>query len=188
MNRLLITIYEYRRSPIIVLEKNIIINVFLELNYSIKQEREVMVSGVNSTSAYQYQSQVDSTTTLTDDQKKTLESILSKYDPSNMTQDSTKSLMDELKNSGIKPSKTVRDIMDAAGFKPPEKPQGGTPPDDSTSSTDSTSGASTLPQYMLDFITKEESGNVTKDDIATLIQNLQSAGKTSSGTLVDQTV
>lgn len=125
---------------------------------------------------------------MTDDQKNTLESILSKYDPNNMTQDSMKSLMEELKKSGIKPSKDSKDIMDAAGFKPPEKSKGGTQSDESTSSTDSTSSTCTLPQYMLDFITKEESGNVTKDDITTLIQNLQSAGKTSSGTLVDQTV
>jgi hypothetical protein len=141
-----------------------------------------MVSSVSSLSSSQYQPQLNSTTKLTDDQKKKLDEILAKYDSSSMTSESTKTLMDELKSSNIPPCKETREAMDTAGFKPPEKPQG-PPPDDSTQST-----KNALPQFLLDFIQKEESGSVSQEDINTLIQNLQNSGETTSGSLVDQKV
>jgi hypothetical protein len=143
-----------------------------------------MVSGISSISSSQYQSQVSKSNTLTDDQKETLQDILAKYDSDNMTADSMKEMMDEIKNAGIKPSKEFGQIMNDAGFKPPEKPQG-PPPEDSTSST---SDSTTLPDYLQDFITKEESGTVNQSDIDSLIQSLKSSGKMTEGVLVDQKV
>jgi len=72
--------------------------------------------------------------------------------------------------------------MNAAGFKPPEEPQG-PPPEDSAQST-----KENVPQYLLDFIEKQESGEVTQDDINALIQNLLNSGQTTQGQLVDQKV
>jgi hypothetical protein len=139
-----------------------------------------MVSGISSISSSQYQ--ISSTTKLTDDQKQKLEEILAKYDSSSMTSENTKSLMDELRSANIPPCKETREAMDAAGFKPPEKPQG-PPPDDAAQGT-----KNELPQYLLDFIKKEESGSVTKDDIDALIKDLQNSGQTTSGTLVDEKI
>lgn len=139
-----------------------------------------MVSGISGISSTQYYQEVNSK--LTDDQKSQLEEIISKYDPNNMTQEAAKSMMDEIKNAGITPSKDLRDIMDAAGFKPPEKPQG-PPPDVNASET-----KQQLPQYLQDFIEKEQSGGVTQDDINSLIQSLQSSGQSTQGSIVDQKV
>jgi len=146
-----------------------------------------MVSSVSGTSSYQSGYSVSSTdNSLTKDQKTTLEDILSKYDSSSMTDDTMKTMMDEIKASGIKPSKAFGEVMNAAGFKPPEKPQG-SPPDDTTSAA-SASSNSKISQDLLAFIKKQETGSVTQDDIATLIETLQSSGQAAQGSLVDQKV
>lgn len=119
---------------------------------------------------------------LTDEQKQTIEDIISKYDPENMTDESAKAMMDELKAAGIGPSREFGEIMNAAGFKPPEKPEG-PPPQDSTQSTQQE-----IPEFMVDFMQKQESGEVTDADIATLIQNLLNTNKSTTGSIIDQKV
>ncbi|MDR3627848.1 MAG: hypothetical protein P4L45_13485 [Ignavibacteriaceae bacterium] len=161
-----------------------------------------MVSSISSTSSSLYTSSTSSSSTLTDDLKKKLDDILSNYDSSNLTADSTKSLMDALKSSGVQPSKAVKDYLSSKGFdiKPPQGPP---PPDSlsglsstslssssSSSSTSSSSGSnstSSLPGYLQDFITKEEAGTVTQDDINSLISSLQNSGQNTTGVLIDQT-
>jgi len=138
-----------------------------------------MINGISGSGSIQYQSLFESTSKLTDEQKETLNGILVKYNPDNITQDSMKAMMEEIKAAGITPGKDLREIMDAAGFKPPEKPQG-PPPDEAMGSTGN------VPQYLLDFIEKQESGEVTQEDIDSLIANLQASGKTTVGSLVDQ--
>ena len=84
------------------------------------------ISGVSS----QYQ-QFSVSQTMTDDEKELLNEILANYDSENMTAEESIAMMDEIKTAGIKPSKELRETMDAAGFKPPEKPEGdmrGKPP------------------------------------------------------------
>ncbi|RJP61968.1 MAG: hypothetical protein C4539_18985 [Ignavibacteriales bacterium] len=138
-----------------------------------------MVNSISGSGSIQYQPFNDSATKLTDEQKETLQSIISNYDPENMTQESMKAMMEEIKAAGITPGKELRDIMDAAGFKPPEKPQG-PPPQESADIQNS------LPQFLIDFMEKQQSGEVTQEDIDSLIANLQASGKTTVGSLVDQ--
>ena len=140
-----------------------------------------MVGSIGSISTSLYQNQVSSGSQLTDDQKTTLEEILAKYDSESMTQESMKSMMDEIKEADIKPCKETREIMDAAGFQPPEKPQG-PPPEEETSSTQE------IPQCILDFMEKQETGEVTDSDVNSLIQSLLSSGQTAQGSIVDQKV
>ena len=72
---------------------------------------------------------------LTDEQKETVNSILSNYDSSNMTKQNVESLKAEFKEAGIKPSEDLKGIMEEAGFEVPERsgPQGakgkGKPPE-----------------------------------------------------------
>jgi hypothetical protein len=138
-----------------------------------------MVNSISSSGSIQYQPFNDSAAKLTDEQKETLQSIISNYDPENMTQESMKAMMEEIKEAGITPSKDMRDIMDAAGFKPPEKPQGPPP-------QEGTDAQGNIPQFLVDFIEKQQSGEVTQEDIDTLLSNLQAAGKTTLGSIVDQ--
>ncbi|MFA7419946.1 MAG: hypothetical protein WCZ90_09690 [Melioribacteraceae bacterium] len=141
-----------------------------------------MISGVSGASSYQLQTQSSRETKLTDEQKLQLEEILSKYDSSSITSDQTKTLFDELKSSGIRPGKEVREIIDAAGFKPPEKPEGPPPPEQKVEETQQ------LPDYLLEFLEKQSSGELTQSDLNSLITELQNNGEVSQGVLVDKKV
>lgn len=136
-----------------------------------------MVNGINSSGIIQNNFQTSAGSTLTDEQKKTLQDIISKYDPDNMTDESTKAMLDEIKAAGIKPGKEFGEIMNTAGFKPPEKPQGPPPADESTSLK--------VPEYIASFLEKQESGTATEEDIISLIQNLLTSNKSTTGSIVD---
>jgi hypothetical protein len=139
-----------------------------------------MVSSVSGSSSAQalYQAQSSASSKLTDDQKTSLENILSNYDVESMTDEEKKTMMDEMKSAGIPMTSETKDIMDAAGFTPPEKPQG-PPPEEASSSSEE------VPEYLKEFMEKQASGEVTQDDIDALVQKLQASGETVSGTLVD---
>lgn len=135
-----------------------------------------MVSSISS-SQQTYNAQFTDYT-LTDDQKQTLEEIIAKYDSENMTGEDTKELFEELKSAGIPPSKDVREALDAAGFKPPEKPNGEPPKPEGA---EFSSNAKTL----IDILQKAETGEATQDEINTFITQLQSTGSVFSGSLID---
>lgn len=61
---------------------------------------------------------------LSDEQKTTMEEILSQYDAENMTKEDMESIRQELEDAGIPRSKESMQMMRAAGFGPPPKPQG----------------------------------------------------------------
>lgn len=142
-----------------------------------------MISAVSNSSSYQYQyqSRVENTS-LTDEQKKTLQDIISKYDPETITGDQQKEMMDTIKEAGITPGDDFKEIMDAAGFKPPEKPEG--PPPDQASGSSSSSTDTT--QQLLDLLKGIESGTTSESDLSSFIQSLQNSSSSSIGTLVNQ--
>jgi|WetSurMetagenome_2_1015567.scaffolds.fasta_scaffold688744_1 hypothetical protein len=138
-----------------------------------------MVSSISSSSTQAlFQAQTSTSSKLTDDQKSALEEILAKYDVEEMTDDEKKSMMDEMKSTGIPMTSDTKEIMDAAGFTPPEKPQG-PPPEESTSTEEE------IPEYLKDFIEKQQAGEVTQEDIDTLVEKLQASGETVPGALID---
>jgi hypothetical protein len=53
---------------------------------------------------------------LTDDQKKQIQDILSKYDPSTLTAEDAKSIFKAFKDAGIRPGPGMKDAITAAGF------------------------------------------------------------------------
>lgn len=141
-----------------------------------------MISSISSSGMQQINFRSETSSKLTDDQKTKLEEILAKYDPNNMTDESAKAMMDEIKAAGIGPSREFGQIMNEAGFKPPEKPEG-PPPEDSAKGVQQE-----MPDFMVDFMKKQESGEVTEEDIYSLIQNLLAADKSTTGSIVDQKV
>ncbi len=115
---------------------------------------------------------------MTDEQKDQFSEIIANYDPENVTKEDMDSLRSELEAAGIKPGEDLKNLMDEAGFKPPEKPQGGRPPKEA-------GGNSTLPDYMQEFATKFKSGTATEDDLNNLINLVQSQNLSYSGNLID---
>lgn len=136
-----------------------------------------------SNSNYQYNPYSTTETKLTDDQKSTLQSIIANYDPENMTDENMKSMMDEIKEAGITPSKEFGEIMNTAGFKKPEKPEGEPPmgPPPATTSQDSKTS-----QLISEFLAKKDSGEITEDDLANLIKTLNKTGQSTQGLIVDK--
>ncbi len=120
----------------------------------------MQVSSVSSSSAW-YSSK---SAKLTDEEKSALQEILSRYDAENLSEEDEKALMEELKDSGIKPTAEVKKLIADAGFELPEspaKPEGmGNPmemlfaEDEETSSTSDLS--SLLEQYKNGEISEEE--------------------------------
>lgn len=61
---------------------------------------------------------------LSAEQKSTLETIIEKYDPAQMTEKDYMSLGESMREAGIAPSFEVRAFIEEAGFNPPAKAHG----------------------------------------------------------------
>ena len=131
----------------------------------------------------QFQPNFNFETKLTEDQKTTLTEIISKYDPENMSEETTKQMMDEIKEAGITPSKEFGEIMDKAGFKRPEPPKGGPMPP--KGEIPNFTNKNSVELY-LSFMSKQETGSTTKDDFENLIQQLTANGEDLQGIFIDK--
>jgi hypothetical protein len=153
-----------------------------------------MVTSVNSSSAVSYQQSVNNNQSLTDAQKEALQKIIAQYDPKTATQDQIKSMMDQIKQAGIPPSKDASSIMKQAGFKVHGKHHKGggqkssTQQTTSTDSTNSTNSNSSITDLIQTLIQNQNTGNATNNDVNTLIQTLQNSGATTTGNVVDAKV
>ena len=133
-----------------------------------------MVSGISSSNSMQRPMQ--SSQTLTDDQKTTVNDIISNYDSSNMTKADFDSLMVEFQDAGIPPSEEIGSLLDAAGFekhegKPPEGVKGGQRPEP--------------PEFITELMDKLENGEITEEEVQSFLQNLQNESNQSSGLIMD---
>jgi hypothetical protein len=160
--------------------------VFVEDSKKIltKKELKTMVSGISSTSAYQYKPEMRESVSLTEDQKASVQEIVSKYDSENMTADSMKSMMDEIKDLGFSPSEDVKTILENAGFK---KPADMPPPPDGQGKGARVDG-SYVPDFITEFLQKQENGEVTQLDYEQLSQNLKNNDETTNGIFIDKSV
>jgi hypothetical protein len=145
------------------------------------------ISAISSSSiASMYQlSATQSNYSLTDDEKSTLEEILSKYDAEDMTEEDMQSMMDEIKDAGIRPGEDLKDALEEAGFE--MKPPSGPPPPPPPQTEDTESTSTETPQYLLDFLQKYEAGEVTDEDLASLAASIKSQSGDYTGLLVDAT-
>jgi Ca2+-binding EF-hand superfamily protein len=161
-----------------------------------------MVSSVSSSSSsYLYQTSSSTTSTkITEEQKKKLQEVLDKYDADSMTEEDTKSMMDEISELGIKPSKEFGEIMNTAGFTPPEKPGQGSGSVSSSSSSDSSSAVSLasltnstndlvseFSTALLNALNNNNSSDEDSYDLSSLAEKLSDSGL-SEGALVDKKV
>lgn len=122
---------------------------------------------------------------MSDDEKQKVTDLLAKYDVSTLTDDEKQSLMEEIKSMGVKPGDDLKNIMDEAGFTPPKPPEGGMPPMNGASDSESTEQ---LPAFLSDFINKYQSGQVSDDDMNTLFSQLKSNGMGTVGNLYDTSI
>ena len=53
---------------------------------------------------------------LTEDQKTQIQTILSQYDPKNVTAEDAKSIFQAFRDAGIKPARGMKEVIETAGF------------------------------------------------------------------------
>ncbi|MDO6567871.1 hypothetical protein Q4561_12435 [Alteromonas sp. 1_MG-2023] len=94
-----------------------------------------MISSVNSSTMHAGMPPRPEGQALTDSQKESVSSILSSFDPENLSSDDAASIVEQFKEAGIEPSKSLNTALSSAGFdgknvaelagmgKPPPPPQ-----------------------------------------------------------------
>jgi len=110
---------------------------------------------------------------LTDDQKTQLSEILSKYDAGNMTEKDIRAMRDDIKNADIRPGEELKTILEDSGF------QVGPPPMQSTHRPEP-------PQFVLDFVDKALTGNITEDDVTSFLTQVQEISSNATGIVIDE--
>jgi hypothetical protein len=127
-------------------------------------------------------------TALTDDQKKTIADILSKYDSKNVSTDDAKSIFEAFREAGIKPAKGMKEAIEAAGFNADDLRSKGlsdqtTLPLQSSSSSNSInlSALQSLQQILSQF----DLTNLSDSDQTSLTQQLESNGFIYPGSVID---
>ena len=136
---------------------------------------------------------------LTADQKTTVQSILSQFDPKNLTAANAKSIFKSLQDAGIRPNSDVSNMMKTAGFDPSQMRTlagvGGhhghsnkTEQTDATTSARSTSTSSVASsnlQMLQSILSQFESDNTSSDSQSDLLSQLGNAGLLQSGSAVN---
>ena len=126
---------------------------------------------------------------LTDEQKSTVDEILSQYDPENITEDDAKSIFEQLREAGIRPTKGLKDAITDAGFDaeelrsmsmPDQPPQGSGGPQQSSSSV----SVSAL-QSLQSILSQYDLTNLSSDQESDLMTQLSNAGLVQTGYMID---
>lgn len=134
---------------------------------------------------------------LTDEQKSQIQSVLSSYDPKNLTADDAKAIFKSFREAGIQPGPGMRDAITNAGFDADQlrslaRPQGhhGHHPHQGGE----TNGAGTGNGQGLDvaalkslqsILSKYDLSNLSSDQQSSLLTQLNGAGLMKSGYTID---
>lgn len=147
-----------------------------------------MIEGINTSAISSMSSQQRVNYKMTEEQKTSFAEIIASYDTANMSDEDMMSLRQELSAEGIKPGEDLKGLMETAGVKgtPPPPPPGGM--GGGMSAMQSVSEEEELPETLSDFIEKFKSGEVTEEDLNTLVECLQSENLAASGNIVNEKV
>jgi hypothetical protein len=128
---------------------------------------------------------------LTDDQKKTVDSILSKYDASNLTSSDVKAINQSISNAGISFSKALGDQIEADGFSiqtmmqlspPPTK--GTTGPTSTTDAAAETNGQNAMFSELIKSLQSSDTSSATSSSdnssVSSLFSDLVKSLKSSN--------
>lgn len=141
---------------------------------------------------------------LTDDQKQTVNDILSEYDSSNISQDDFQAIFQQFQEAGISGGDSLKSTAEDAGFGfssniqaamesgealpsgmgMPPGGQMGPPPPPTQSADDSTSSeySDSLAQLLSDY----ENGDADLTDFEAFIESIKSTSFSSTGNIVDK--
>lgn len=127
---------------------------------------------------------------LTEEQKSTVQDILSQYDSENLSDDDIASIQEQLEEAGIRPSPELGSVIEEAGFDaeafkpsgpPPEGPPPGPPPGEESESLVSEEGLQTL----ADILEEYDVENLSEEDVSAIQEKLAEAGYSGQGSVVN---
>lgn len=119
---------------------------------------------------------------LTDEQKSTVQDILSKYDAENLTADDAKAIFEEMREAGIPPGPGTKEAVEEAGFDlEPIKPKG-TPPPTPQGGMNQELDVESL-QSLQTILNQFDLSNLSAEDEESLFTQIQSAGFMTPGNL-----
>ena len=122
---------------------------------------------------------------MTDEEKEQVYSIISKYNTEEMSEEDTQSLLEEIQAPGVKPGDDLMGILEESGVEMPEPPQKGSmPPTPEDESKEITTNED-MPSYLNEFISKAQSGEISDEEVSTIINTLQQNGYTANGNIFD---
>jgi carbamoylphosphate synthase small subunit len=128
---------------------------------------------------------------LTDEQKQTIQDILSKYDSKNVTAEDAKSIFQEFRDAGIKPGPGMKEAIESAGFNAEDlrakgRPEGGPPHTPQANSSNSRSGIDlSALKSLQDILSQYDLTNISEEDQSKLLTQLQQQGFMNPGIVVD---
>jgi hypothetical protein len=150
--------------------------------------RSLAMQGMQQSQGMQFTRQASE---LTDDQKSTVASILSKYDANNITSSDAQSIFKAFKDAGITPMKGLKEAIESAGFDA-EKLRSLAMPQDSSqenyfwaSQNSSNSINTSALQSLKSILSQYDLSNLSTDQENNLFSQLQNAGLFQSGNLLN---
>lgn len=146
------------------------------------------ISSTGSSMVWSLQSRFN-TTTLTDEEKNTLSEILSRYDSSDLTSESARSIMDEIREAGIKPCRDLENTAKTAGFDlakfRSQKPGGGMPPGGGMGMGGGRKINTEGLEKLQTILSQYDLANLDSEDEESLFSQLNEAGFMKQGLMVD---
>ena len=127
---------------------------------------------------------------LTDDQKKTVASILSKYDSSNLTATTAQSFFKDLNSAGITPMKGLKEAIESAGFDAEKLRSLAMPQETSqnmfwASQNSSTTVNKSSLQTLKSILSQYDLSSLSTDQETSLITQLSQSGLLQSGSTLN---
>jgi hypothetical protein len=125
---------------------------------------------------------------LTEDQQSKIQTILSQYDPENVSTEDAKAIFKAFSDAGIKPARGMKEAIEAAGFDADDLRTKGMPegmsPQRTTNSSSSGVNLSAL-QSLQEILSQFDLKNLSEDNASSLSSKLQELGLMSSGSVID---
>lgn len=120
-------------------------------------------------------------TPLTDDQKNQVQTILSKYDPKNLTAQNAQDILSQLQSAGIKPGKDLRNLLKTSGFSMHElRSLAGNDGTQSTQTSQNSTWGATLTDdqksQLQSILSQFDPKSLTASDAQSIFKQLQQAG------------
>ena len=120
---------------------------------------------------------------LTDEQKSTIQDILSKYDAENLTEEDAQAIFEEMREAGIPPGPGMKEAVEEAGFDlEPFKPEGPPPPPPPQGGMNQELDVESL-QSLQNILNQFDLSNLSAEDEESLFSQIQQAGFMTPGNL-----